>query len=38
MNNYDKNIELVFSYLHKLVKKKENTADRSKIGYLKDHK
>ena len=37
MNNQDKNIELVFSYLDELVEKKENTTERNKIGYIKDH-
>jgi len=35
MNNHDKNIELVFSYLDELVEKKENISDRNKIGYKK---
>ncbi|PKH52213.1 DNA-binding protein [Tenacibaculum sp. Bg11-29] len=35
MNNHDKNIELVFSYLDELVEKKENSSERSKIGYKK---
>lgn len=33
LNNHDKNIELVFSYLDELVEKKENPTDRNKIGY-----
>ncbi|MGB1283567.1 MAG: ORF6N domain-containing protein [Polaribacter sp.] len=33
MNNHDKNIELVFSYLDELVEKKENTPKRNKIGF-----
>ena len=33
LNNHDKNIELVFSYLDELVEKKENPKDRNKIGY-----
>ena len=33
MNNHDKNIELVFSYLDELVDKKENAKERTKIGY-----
>ena len=36
LNNHDKNIELVFSYLDELVEKKENSSDRNKIGYKKD--
>ena len=33
--NHDKNIELVFSYLDELIDKKENTIERTKIGYKK---
>ncbi len=33
VNNHDKNIELVFSYLDELIEKKENPEVRSKIGY-----
>lgn len=33
--NHDKNIELVFSYLDELIEKKENTIERTKIGYKK---
>ncbi|WP_299016756.1 ORF6N domain-containing protein [uncultured Polaribacter sp.] len=36
MNNHDKNIELVFSYLDELVEKKEDEKARTKIGYKKD--
>jgi hypothetical protein len=36
MNNHDKNIELVFSYLDELVEKKESGKGRNKIGYKKD--
>ena len=36
MNNHDKNIELVFSYLDELVEKKENLPERNKIGYKKE--
>ena len=38
MNNHDKNIELVFSYLDELVDKKENEKERTKIGYKLDIK
>ncbi|WP_026777679.1 ORF6N domain-containing protein [Polaribacter sp. Hel_I_88] len=33
VNNHDKNIELVFSYLDELIEKKENPEERNKIGY-----
>lgn len=33
LNNHDKNIELVFSYLDELVEKKESRKGRNKIGY-----
>tara|TARA_R110002049_G_scaffold95727_1_gene235094 strand:+ start:832 stop:1356 length:525 start_codon:yes stop_codon:yes gene_type:complete len=33
VNNHDKNIELVFSYLDELIEKKENGTERNKIGY-----
>ena len=33
LNNHDKNIELVFTYLDELVEKKENIPERNKIGY-----
>ena len=36
LNNHDKNIELVFSYLDELVEKKESGKGRNKIGYKKD--
>ena len=36
MNNHDKNIELVFSYLDELVDKKEDEKERTKIGFKKD--
>ena len=36
LNNHDKNIELVFSYLDELVEKKESGKERNKIGYKKD--
>ena len=36
LNNHDKNIELVFSYLDELVEKKENKEERTQIGYKKD--
>jgi len=35
LNNHDKNIELVFTYLDELITKKENTTTRTKIGYKK---
>ena len=35
LENHDKNIELVFSYLDELNDKKENTKPRTKIGYKK---
>lgn len=33
LENHDKNIELVFSYLDELTEKKENEIERIKIGY-----
>ncbi|RZJ51366.1 MAG: ORF6N domain-containing protein [Flavobacterium sp.] len=35
LENHDKNIELVFSYLDELTEKKENETDRVKIGFKK---
>lgn len=35
IENHDKNIELVFSYLDELSEKKENERPRTKIGYKK---
>ena len=35
LENYDKNIELVFSYLDELIEKKENEPPRPTIGYKK---
>lgn len=35
LENHDKNIELVFSYLDELTEKKENEKPRTKIGYKK---
>jgi hypothetical protein len=35
LENHDKNIELVFSYLDELTEKKENQGERVKIGYKK---
>jgi hypothetical protein len=35
LENHDKNIELVFSYLDELIEKKENNSSRVKIGYKK---
>jgi hypothetical protein len=33
LNNYDKNIEIVFQYLDELLEKKENPKPRKQIGY-----
>ncbi len=33
VDNHDKNIELLFSYLDELIDKKENIEERTKIGY-----
>jgi len=35
LENHDKNIELVFSYLDELTEKKEDECERVKIGYKK---
>jgi hypothetical protein len=35
LENHDKNIELVFSYLDELTERKENESERIKIGYIK---
>jgi len=35
LENHDKNIELVFSYLDEFTEKKENEKPRTKIGYKK---
>ncbi|KAB1156865.1 ORF6N domain-containing protein [Flavobacterium luteum] len=35
ISSQSKNIELVFSYLDELIDKKENTIERTKIGYKK---
>jgi len=35
LSNHDKNIELVFTYLDELLKKKGNPPKRTKIGYKK---
>ncbi|RKR10207.1 ORF6N domain-containing protein [Flavobacterium sp. 90] len=35
LENHDKNIELVFSYLDELTEKKEDRSERVKIGYKK---
>lgn len=35
LENHDKNIELVFSYLDELTEKKEEESERVKIGYKK---
>jgi hypothetical protein len=34
LQNHDKNIELVFSYLDELIEKHENPKPRRKIGFL----
>ena len=36
LNNQDKNIELVFSYLDELIEKKEIPQTRKRIGYMPD--
>ena len=36
LNNQDKNIELVFSYLDELIEKKETPQTRKRIGYMPD--
>lgn len=36
LNNHDKSIELVFSYLNELVEKKEKPKARKRIGYMPD--
>jgi hypothetical protein len=33
VNNHDKNIELVFSYLDELIEKQQKPVERTKIGY-----
>ena len=33
LNNYEKNIELVFSYLDELIEKQDNSQPRKKIGF-----
>jgi len=35
LENHDKNIELIFSYLDELTEKKEDESERVKIGYKK---
>jgi len=35
LENHNKNIELVFSYLYELTEKKEEVKPRTKIGYKK---
>jgi ORF6N domain len=35
LNNNDKNVELLFSYLDELIDKKGNAIERTKIGYKK---
>jgi hypothetical protein len=37
LENHDKNIELVFSYLDELTEKKENESNRVKIGYKNEN-
>ena len=36
LENQDKNIELVFSYLDELIDKRENPAPRKQIGFKRD--
>ena len=36
LQNQDKNIELVFSYLDELITKQENPAPRKRIGFITD--
>ncbi|MEI6143858.1 MAG: ORF6N domain-containing protein [Mariniphaga sp.] len=38
LQNQDKNIELVFNYLDELITKKEDTANRKRIGYKMNEK
>lgn len=38
LSNQDKNIELVFSYLDELIRRKENQESRRKIGFIKNQK
>ncbi|MDQ5929221.1 MAG: hypothetical protein QG594_999, partial [Bacteroidota bacterium] len=33
LNNHDKNIELVFSYLDEMMEKQENKVERNLIGF-----
>lgn len=33
LNNHDKNIELVFSYLDEMMEKQENKVERNQIGF-----
>jgi ORF6N domain len=35
LDNNDKNVELLFTYLDELIDKKENAIERTKIGYKK---
>ncbi|WP_163444357.1 ORF6N domain-containing protein [Flavobacterium columnare] len=35
LSNHSKNIELVFNYLDELIEKKDNTKERTQIGYKK---
>jgi len=37
VQNQDKNIELVFSYLDELITKQEELPPRKRIGYKPDH-
>jgi len=37
VQNQDKNIELVFSYLDELINKQEEQPPRKRIGYKPDH-
>ena len=36
LQNQDKNIELVFSYLDELIEKQENPIPRNKIGFKRE--
>jgi tetrahydromethanopterin S-methyltransferase subunit G len=35
LDNNDKNVELLFSYLDELIDKQDNKVERTKIGYKK---
>ncbi len=36
LNNQDKNLELVFSYLDELIEKRDNTISRKPIGFQRN--